>query len=192
MVGVEQHVDSPAATHLPNEGMRRITIYLQWRNQAGCWVRMAEYQHIEGDWEEERRRRSLSAWSWEGGRARPGAGERFLLAESERGRGGERMHLFYQEKWEVEGLQTVGILLVVCSSLKLMHFLGLIDLTTEGKTDGKRARRRSRIKTHCWRWWWCGGWGLGGGGLRTQLEFVCFCRVSCSEIEQFVCCASPD
>nr|XP_020457431.1 Kv channel-interacting protein 2 isoform X2 [Monopterus albus] len=39
------------------------------------------------------------------------------------------MHLFFQEKWEVEGLQTVGILLVVCSSLKLMHFLGLIDLS---------------------------------------------------------------
>ncbi|XP_078480908.1 A-type potassium channel modulatory protein KCNIP2-like, partial [Lampetra planeri] len=45
------------------------------------------------------------------------------------------MHLFYQEKWEVEGLQTVGILLVVCSSLKLMHFLGLIDLTTEDSVE---------------------------------------------------------
>ncbi|XP_039857083.1 Kv channel-interacting protein 2-like isoform X3 [Simochromis diagramma] len=39
------------------------------------------------------------------------------------------MHLFFQDKWEVEGLQTVGILLVVCSSLKLMHFLGLIDIS---------------------------------------------------------------
>lgn len=47
------------------------------------------------------------------------------------------MHLFFREKWEVEGLQTVGILLVVCSSLKLMHFLGLIDLTVAGKTYGK-------------------------------------------------------
>ncbi|XP_051936339.1 Kv channel-interacting protein 2 isoform X2 [Hippocampus zosterae] len=45
------------------------------------------------------------------------------------------MHLFFREKWEVEGLQTVGILLVVCSSLKLMHFLGLIDLTTAGKMN---------------------------------------------------------
>ncbi|XP_070834499.1 A-type potassium channel modulatory protein KCNIP2-like isoform X4 [Chaetodon trifascialis] len=45
------------------------------------------------------------------------------------------MHLFFQDKWEVEGLQTVGILLVVCSSLKLMHFLGLIDLSTAGKTN---------------------------------------------------------
>lgn len=53
------------------------------------------------------------------------------------------MHLFFREKWEVEGLQTVGILLVVCSSLKLMHFLGLIDLTTAGKTNGKRAKQRS-------------------------------------------------
>lgn len=57
-------------------------------------------------------------------------------------RGKERMHLFFQDKWEVEGLQTVGILLVVCSSLKLMHFLGLIDLSTAGKTNGKRTRAR--------------------------------------------------
>ena len=42
------------------------------------------------------------------------------------------MNLFFQETWEVEGLQTVGILLVVCSSLKLMHFLGLIDLSSPG------------------------------------------------------------
>lgn len=70
------------------------------------------------------------------------------------------MHLFFQEKWEVEGLQTVGILLVVCSSLKLMHFLGLIDITTAGKTNGKRARERRQIRsrddeygegTVCWR-----------------------------------------
>lgn len=45
----------------------------------------------------------------------------------------ERMHLFFRDKWEVEGLQTVGILLVVCSSLKLMHFLGLIDISVAGK-----------------------------------------------------------
>ncbi|XP_077351065.1 A-type potassium channel modulatory protein KCNIP2-like isoform X2 [Festucalex cinctus] len=45
------------------------------------------------------------------------------------------MHLFFRDKWEVEGLQTVGILLVVCSSLKLMHFLGLIDLTTADSVE---------------------------------------------------------
>lgn len=51
------------------------------------------------------------------------------------------MHLFFKEKWEVEGLQTVGILLVVCSSLKLMHFLGLIDLSMAGKrwSEGRRG-----------------------------------------------------
>lgn len=48
------------------------------------------------------------------------------------------MHLFFRDKWELEGLQTVGILLVVCSSLKLMHFLGLIDLSAAGDMDGKR------------------------------------------------------
>lgn len=42
-----------------------------------------------------------------------------------------------QRMWtegESEGLQTLGIVVVVCSSLKLLHYLGLIDLS-----DGKRA-----------------------------------------------------
>lgn len=65
----------------------------------------------------------------------PGQEKDFLLPETEKEEG-QRMHLFFQEQWEVEGLQTVGILLVVCSSLKLMHFLGLIDLSTEGKGNG--------------------------------------------------------
>ncbi|MEQ2232570.1 Kv channel-interacting protein 4 [Ilyodon furcidens] len=45
------------------------------------------------------------------------------------------MHLFFRDKWEVEGLQTVGILLVVCSSLKLMHFLGLIDISVADSVE---------------------------------------------------------
>lgn len=57
------------------------------------------------------------------------------------------MHLFFRDKWEVEGLQTVGILLVVCSSLKLMHFLGLIDLSVAGKRNGKKAEARSRVRS---------------------------------------------
>lgn len=59
----------------------------------------------------------------------------------------ERMHLFFQDKWEVEGLQTVGILLVVCSSLKLMHFLGLIDISVAGKRNIKAAEERSCKKS---------------------------------------------
>ncbi|CAK7303214.1 hypothetical protein VULLAG_LOCUS10256 [Vulpes lagopus] len=35
---------------------------------------------------------------------------------------------------EAEGLQTLGIVVVLCSSLKLLHYLGLIDLS-----DGKRT-----------------------------------------------------
>lgn len=76
----------------------------------------------------------------------PGQEKDFLLTGT-KGEKGERMHLFFQEKWEVEGLQTVGILLVVCSSLKLMHFLGLIDITTEGKTNGTRARGKRRLRS---------------------------------------------
>uniref|UniRef100_A0A8C7X1Q4 Potassium voltage-gated channel interacting protein 2 n=1 Tax=Oryzias sinensis TaxID=183150 RepID=A0A8C7X1Q4_9TELE len=45
------------------------------------------------------------------------------------------MLLFFQDKWEVEGLQTVGIILVVCSSLKLMHFLGLIDISVADSVE---------------------------------------------------------
>lgn len=54
------------------------------------------------------------------------------------------MHLFFQDKWEVEGLQTVGILLVVCSSLKLMHFLGLIDISMTGKRNYLKEKKRHR------------------------------------------------
>lgn len=35
---------------------------------------------------------------------------------------------------EAEGLQTLGIVVALCSSLKLLHYLGLIDLS-----DGKRT-----------------------------------------------------
>lgn len=85
--------------------------------------------------------------SWlelEGGTWLP-RGKGKISVNRSRERKGERMHLFFKEKWEVEGLQTVGILLVVCSSLKLMHFLGLIDLTTAGKTNGKRAKERRQM-----------------------------------------------
>lgn len=41
---------------------------------------------------------------------------------------------------ESEGLQTLGIVVVVCSSLKLLHYLGLIDLS-----DGKRAPELPRF-----------------------------------------------
>lgn len=35
-------------------------------------------------------------------------------------------------EWESEGLQTVGIVVIIFASLKLLHLLGLIDFT-EGK-----------------------------------------------------------
>lgn len=41
---------------------------------------------------------------------------------------------------ESEGLQTLGIVVVVCSSLKLLHYLGLIDLS-----DGKRTFKLPRF-----------------------------------------------
>lgn len=48
-------------------------------------------------------------------------------------------------RWETEGLQTVGIVCLVFMFLKLMHLLGLIDITETGErqTDGKRDRALS-------------------------------------------------
>lgn len=39
--------------------------------------------------------------------------------------------------WETEGLQTLGIVVLVCASLKLLHLLGLISFS-----EGKRAIER--------------------------------------------------
>lgn len=41
--------------------------------------------------------------------------------------------------WETEGLQTVGIVVLVCASIKLLHLLGLISFS-----EGKRRRERER------------------------------------------------
>lgn len=38
-------------------------------------------------------------------------------------------------RWETEGLQTVGIVCLVIMFLKLMHLLGLIDITETGETN---------------------------------------------------------
>lgn len=51
------------------------------------------------------------------------------------------MLVFFKEEWEMEGLQTVGILLVVCSSLRLMHFLGLIVIAGAGKKINMRSTK---------------------------------------------------
>ena len=45
---------------------------------------------------------------------------------------------------ESEGLQTLGIVVILCSSLKLLHYLGLIDLS-----DGKRAPELPRFIRTC-------------------------------------------
>lgn len=42
-------------------------------------------------------------------------------------------------RWETEGLQTVGIVCLVIMFLKLMHLLGLIDITETGETTWDRC-----------------------------------------------------
>ena len=44
-------------------------------------------------------------------------------------------------RWETEGLQTVGIVCLVIMFLKLMHLLGLIDITEHGETNPPGAGR---------------------------------------------------
>lgn len=131
-----------------------------WGDQSGDLHgdEMAEHWHIEGDWgDAEYSTIKLNG----GGRAANTVALRQVCEHKQGERREERMHLFFQDKWEVEGLQTVGILLVVCSSLKLMHFLGLIDLSVAGKTRVQKARARCiefvRIFIGV-------GWGGGGHG----------------------------
>ncbi|KAG8453550.1 hypothetical protein GDO86_000253 [Hymenochirus boettgeri] len=38
-------------------------------------------------------------------------------------------------EWESEGLQTVGIVMIICASLKLLHLLGLIDFSEDNVED---------------------------------------------------------
>lgn len=45
-------------------------------------------------------------------------------------------------RWETEGLQTVGIVCLVIMFLKLMHLLGLIDITETGEATWGKLRRR--------------------------------------------------
>lgn len=55
--------------------------------------------------------------------------------------------------WETEGLQTVGIVVLVIASIKLLHLLGLISFSEGRKTEG----------------------GSEGGGKSTNFSFV-LCR----------------
>ncbi|NXC93097.1 KCIP4 protein, partial [Certhia familiaris] len=48
-------------------------------------------------------------------------------------------------EWESEGLQTVGIVVIIFASLKLLHLLGLIDFS-EGKVSGERKLRREKLR----------------------------------------------
>ncbi|XP_047916604.1 Kv channel-interacting protein 2 isoform X4 [Anser cygnoides] len=50
--------------------------------------------------------------------------------------------------WDPQGLQTVGIILLLCSSLKLLHALGIIDLTGGGNPPGqtKKALKQRFLK----------------------------------------------
>lgn len=50
-------------------------------------------------------------------------------------------------RWETEGLQTVGIVCLVIMFLKLMHLLGLIDITETGEVPEKEVRMRKKRRT---------------------------------------------
>ncbi|XP_032550183.1 Kv channel-interacting protein 2 isoform X7 [Chiroxiphia lanceolata] len=50
--------------------------------------------------------------------------------------------------WDLQGLQTMGIILLRCSSLKLLHALGIIDLTRAGNppVQTKKALKQRFLK----------------------------------------------
>ncbi|KAK3545577.1 hypothetical protein QTP70_008125 [Hemibagrus guttatus] len=49
--------------------------------------------------------------------------------------------------WETEGLQTLGIVVIVCASLKLLHLLGLISFS-EGLSSCEIKKRRKYFYFH--------------------------------------------
>ncbi|KAM7391357.1 hypothetical protein PAMP_022053 [Pampus punctatissimus] len=51
-------------------------------------------------------------------------------------------------RWETEGLQTVGIVCLVIMFLKLMHLLGLIDITETGETTWERGEEEEGETWH--------------------------------------------
>lgn len=82
-------------------------------------------------------------WSAEGAAGAPegeeaGSGSEVGAAGSGHGGGGAMLNMV----WETEGLQTVGIVVLVCASLKLLHLLGLINFS-EGKREMDRKERDS-------------------------------------------------
>lgn len=48
-------------------------------------------------------------------------------------------------EWESEGLQTVGIVVIIFASLKLLHLLGLIDFS-----EGKVVALNRSVGSVCW------------------------------------------
>lgn len=48
-------------------------------------------------------------------------------------------------RWETEGLQTVGIVCLVIMFLKLMHLLGLIDITETGEATWDRGDEQEQV-----------------------------------------------
>lgn len=54
-------------------------------------------------------------------------------------------------RWETEGLQTVGIVCLVIMFLKLMHLLGLIDITETGEATWERgSEEEDKMKRRGW------------------------------------------
>lgn len=59
-------------------------------------------------------------------------------------------------RWETEGLQTVGIVCLVIMFLKLMHLLGLIDITETGEPTWERGSEEEEEEDDMKRGGWSG------------------------------------
>lgn len=88
-----------------------------------------------------------------GGSARPGGVPEGEEAGSGSGYGGAELAeggAMLSAIWETEGLQTVGIVVLVFASIKLLHLLGLISFS-EGKTRMERRAETRGNRTQKWR-----------------------------------------
>lgn len=71
--------------------------------------------------------------------------------------------------WDPQGLQTVGIILLLCSSLKLLHALGIIDLSRGGGMGMGLGLQWDGIV-----WWSCSSPPVPGTAGRLGGIWVCF------------------
>lgn len=108
-----------------------------WEAPGPCvWAGVA-LEWVQGNWSEGPGGSSVPGpgGGQEGEEAGSGSGFGSGYGGAEWSEGGAMLNAI----WETEGLQTVGIVVLVFASIKLLHLLGLISFS-EGKTLTKKEK----------------------------------------------------